>query len=361
MQVEIGIDLGGTLVKVLFMTKFAIFEEKVKNFHSISWKLKTLKSNVNLKNPKILLNNEINYLEQKKSGKTQESGENSNKIFFYYFLEPRSDNDSNTIQSIFKQLDQEKFSIQLGLTGGGAKSLELDLENGLLDILKIELKKINEMNSIVDGLEIIQKYFPSHFLSINEIGNPLLSSKDKLYPLTLINIGSGSSVVYINEDKKFCRVGGTCIGASTFLGLSVLSNCSISNELFSVPKNNNFSHLINNALIFFESLEMELDLKSLQKELDSTEFGAFELHMLVNILRENIRMGFYGAISKKCNRVILSGSIFCILTDFDQRFHKLMKNLIKIVVDGTCLEMEVDMQVMVLQSSGLLGAFSSLK
>ena len=360
MQIQVGIDLGGTLVKMLFMSDDNLLEQKLNNLHSHSWKLKTLLNTKATSEKEIHINKtsppKTNSQKQQPTPK-----KNQPKTYFFYFLEPRSENDSLTIRSILKQLNQEKLFIQLGLTGGGAKSLQMDLEEEMYDPKEVKIKGINEIVSIVNGLKIIEKYFPHHFLKINSVQSSTLSQEDSLYPLTLVNIGSGSSVVHIDEEQEFSRLGGTCIGASTFMGLSVLSNCSVSNEFFSLPEKGNFSNFINDALFFFEGLGNDTNLKSLQKEFDSTESGAFELHMLTNILRENIRMGFYGAINKKCKKLILAGSIFCILTDFDERFHLLMKRLIQVIVDGTCLEMEAQIEVMVLQSSGLLGAFSSLK
>lgn len=53
-----------------------------------------------------------------------------------------------------------------------------------------------------------------------------------VYPYLLINIGSGVSIVKVNGDGKFQRVGGTSMGGGTFWGLgSLLTEAKVSNFL----------------------------------------------------------------------------------------------------------------------------------
>ncbi|KAL5728906.1 pantothenate kinase [Ranunculus cassubicifolius] len=40
-----------------------------------------------------------------------------------------------------------------------------------------------------------------------------------LYPYLLVNIGSGVSIIKVDADGKYKRVGGSSIGGGTFVGL----------------------------------------------------------------------------------------------------------------------------------------------
>jgi type II pantothenate kinase len=58
-------------------------------------------------------------------------------------------------------------------------------------------------------------------------GSSWLGESEDLYPYLVVNIGSGVSMLRVDDADKFQRVGGTSLGGSTFLGLaSALTGCT---------------------------------------------------------------------------------------------------------------------------------------
>ena len=89
--------------------------------------------------------------------------------------------------------------------------------------LGIKIKREEEMESIYDGIKLCLD-LPS--LSIiyslskeDELLESQVLKNDFDYPFIVANIGSGVSIIHFSKDKTFKRIGGTCLGGSTFIGL----------------------------------------------------------------------------------------------------------------------------------------------
>eukprot|EP00850_Spirogloea_muscicola_P003929 SM000016S01917 [mRNA] locus=s16:582536:585921:- [translate_table: standard] len=63
------------------------------------------------------------------------------------------------------------------------------------------------------------------------VGDNKLFGQDNAYPYLVVNIGSGVSILRVDSANQFERVGGTSLGGSTFLGLTLaLTGCSSFDE-----------------------------------------------------------------------------------------------------------------------------------
>ena len=85
------------------------------------------------------------------------------------------------------------------------------------------------MASLVNGLSFVLKYANNSSFSVP--GSPTRSpnrmrsyeeEKKDDFPKLLVSIGSGISMIKVNDFNNFERVGGTMIGGGTLMGLSNL-------------------------------------------------------------------------------------------------------------------------------------------
>nr|XP_043613824.1 pantothenate kinase 1 [Erigeron canadensis] len=126
-------------------------------------------------------------------------------------------------------------------TGGGAFRFA-DLFKEKLGII---LDKVEEMSSLVSGVNFLLKAVPSEaFTYENGKRNYVQIDHNDLYPYLLVNIGSGVSMIKVDGDGKYERVSGTSVGGGTFWGLGkLLTKCKSFDDLLEM------SHRGNNRVI----------------------------------------------------------------------------------------------------------------
>lgn len=118
---------------------------------------------------------------------------------------------------------------QVCATGGGAHKLR----QHVLEEFNVDLVPVHEMESVIEGLLALHALRPPGSLfTVSEAGtNVPVPWPEELFPLLLINMGSGVSVLRVDglqrgpdgeQMPKFRRVGGTPCGGATFLGLAKL-------------------------------------------------------------------------------------------------------------------------------------------
>ncbi|RDB29676.1 Pantothenate kinase 2 [Hypsizygus marmoreus] len=167
-------------------------------------------------------------------------------------------------------IEEMRKGVKIMATGGGAhKFYEL-----FRDTLHVEVRREDEMECLIEGLKFITLipdevyYFSDEF--IHSVSNPshtpatcsVLGSKAALpatgangvlerpspdppkfgvifeshpkpqFPCLLVNIGSGVSIIKVDEDGKFERVSGTSLGGGTLWGLlSLLTPATTFDEM----------------------------------------------------------------------------------------------------------------------------------
>nr|XP_020513311.1 pantothenate kinase 3-like isoform X2 [Labrus bergylta] len=219
-----GMDIGGTLVKLVYFEPKDITaeeeQEEVENLKSIRRYLtsniaygKTGIRDVHLELPDLTL-----------------CGRTGNLHFIRF---PTHD------LPVFLQMVRNKHfsSLHTALcaTGGGAYKFESDFRK----MADLQLHKLDELDCLIRGVLYIDSVVSSGPSECYYFENPtdpdLCAQKpytlENPYPLLLVNIGSGVSILAVYSENNYKRVTGTSLGGGTFLGLCcLLTGCSTFEE-----------------------------------------------------------------------------------------------------------------------------------
>lgn len=219
-----GIDVGGSLVKVVFFDPKEASGEELTTLKRIRRYLKSPKTygstgrrDAHLEMANCLINGRAGSLHFIRFA-TSEMPE--------FLAMAHSKRFADTINTICA-------------TGGGACKFEEDIRNNL----GITLHKTDELDSIIYGIHYIDKYNSDrecYFLK-----DPLDDRKcvkvpydfSRPYPYLVVNIGSGVSILAVYSSTSYSRISGSSIGGGTFLGLCcLLAQCETFDEAIKLAK-----------------------------------------------------------------------------------------------------------------------------
>lgn len=219
-----GIDIGGTLVKVVFFDpKEATKDEEVT--------LKRIRRYLKSSKPYGATGKRDTHLEMTNCMINKRAG----SLHFIRFA-------TNQMPGFLSMAKDKRFAVAINsvcATGGGAYKFERDIKTNL----GIKLHKTDELDSIIIGIHYIDKYN-----SENEcyfLDNPLDDVRctkvpydfSQPYPYLVVNIGSGVSILAVYSSTSYSRVSGSSIGGGTFLGLcSLLTQCKTYDEAIRLAK-----------------------------------------------------------------------------------------------------------------------------
>ncbi|XP_067099065.1 pantothenate kinase 2, mitochondrial [Osmerus mordax] len=215
-----GMDIGGTLVKLVYFepkdVTAAEEQEEVENLKSIRRYLtsntaygKTGVRDVHLELAELSL-----------CGRT-------GSLHFIRF--PTLD-----LPAFLQMVRNKHFSslhTALCATGGGAYKFESDFRA----MADLQLRKLDELDCLVRGVLYIDSAVsrgPSECYYYENPTDPERCAQrpytlENPYPLLLVNIGSGVSILAVYSENNYKRVTGTSLGGGTFLGLCcLLTGCS---------------------------------------------------------------------------------------------------------------------------------------
>lgn len=219
-----GMDIGGTLVKLVYFEPKDITtkeeQEEVENLRSIR---KYLTSNVAYGSTGI---RDV-HLELKDLTICGHKGN-------LHFIRFPTQNMPAFIQ-MGKAKHFSSLHTTLCATGGGAYKFEPDLRT----IANLQLRKLDELDCLIHGMMYIDAmgfngcaecyYFQQP--TDPERCQKMTCALDNPYPLLLVNIGSGVSILAVYSKDNYKRVTGTSLGGGTFLGLCcLLTGCSTFEE-----------------------------------------------------------------------------------------------------------------------------------
>jgi len=153
-------------------------------------------------------------------------------------------------------IEEMRKGVKIMATGGGAhKFYEMFREQ-----LQVDVMREDEMECLIEGLKFItlipdEVYYFSDELIQTVSHRPLPSSLERpspdppkygvsfesnpspQLPCLLVNIGSGVSIIKVDEDGRFERVSGTSIGGGTLWGLlSILTPASTFDEMLELSE-----------------------------------------------------------------------------------------------------------------------------
>ncbi|XP_067669593.1 4'-phosphopantetheine phosphatase-like [Haliotis asinina] len=116
-------------------------------------------------------------------------------------------------------------------TGGGAYKYK-DL---ITSKLGVQVDKEDEMDCLISGCNFLLKNIPDESFGYQRHGSPdykFQGVSTDIFPYLLVNIGSGVSLIKVESENKFERIGGTSTGGGTFWGLgSLLTEAKSFDEL----------------------------------------------------------------------------------------------------------------------------------
>ncbi|XP_019487425.1 PREDICTED: pantothenate kinase 1 isoform X1 [Hipposideros armiger] len=219
-----GMDIGGTLVKLVYFEPKDITaeeeQEEVENLKSIR---KYLTSNVAYGKTGI---RDV-HLELKNLTMCGRKG----NLHFIRFP-------SCALHKFIQMGSEKNFSslhTTLCATGGGAFKFEEDFRM----IANLQLHKLDELDCLIQGLLYVDSVGfngkPECYYFENPTNPELCQKKpyclDNPYPMLLVNMGSGVSILAVYSKDNYKRVTGTSIGGGTFLGLCcLLTGCETFEE-----------------------------------------------------------------------------------------------------------------------------------
>uniref|UniRef100_A0AAZ3P873 4'-phosphopantetheine phosphatase n=1 Tax=Oncorhynchus tshawytscha TaxID=74940 RepID=A0AAZ3P873_ONCTS len=106
-------------------------------------------------------------------------------------------------------------------TGGGAHKFKDLIEKKL----KLRVDKEDEMTCLIKGCNFVLRNIPHEaFVYVKHADSEFRfqNTHPDIFPYLLINIGSGVSIIKVESEDTFERVGGSSIGGGTFWGLGAL-------------------------------------------------------------------------------------------------------------------------------------------
>lgn len=116
----------------------------------------------------------------------------------------------------------EKFhGKSIKVTGGGAYKYTSLLQ----EKLGLLVDKEDEIGCLIKGCNFLLKNIPCETFEFERHGQPeykFQKAGPNIFPYMLVNIGSGVSILKVESDEVFERVGGTATGGGTFWGLGSL-------------------------------------------------------------------------------------------------------------------------------------------
>ncbi|XP_031171770.1 pantothenate kinase 1a isoform X2 [Sander lucioperca] len=219
-----GMDIGGTLVKLVYFEPVDITaeeeQEEVENLKSIR---RYLTSNVAYGKTGV---RDV-HLELRNLTMCGRTG-NLHFIRFptqamHHFIQMGRDKNFSSLHTT------------LCATGGGAYKFENDFRT----MADLELLKLDELDCLIRGLLFVDRVsfngHPEGYYFQNPSDTQSCVKKtctlDNPFPMLLVNIGSGVSILAVYSENNYKRVTGTSLGGGTFLGLCcLLTGCETFEE-----------------------------------------------------------------------------------------------------------------------------------
>lgn len=201
-----GLDIGGSLVKVVFFDPKETQSEEEKTLSRTRLYLKSSKAygttgkrDEHLEMPNCVINNR------------------EGTLHFIRF----STNQMSEFIKMAKNKGLAEHIDDVCATGGGAYKFEEEIKENL----GIHLRKSDELDSVIYGIHHIDKYNSSR--ECYYLRNPLSDTGlEKIpydfsqpYPYLVVNIGSGVSILAVYSPTSYSRIWGSSIGGGTFEGL----------------------------------------------------------------------------------------------------------------------------------------------
>ncbi|CAH0520620.1 unnamed protein product [Peronospora belbahrii] len=223
-----GLDIGGTLAKIVYFERHETGNDKRKRPRSPSLDVAAGEMNNFLREHQSFGSTGVQDVRLRTYSKTL------NGVF--YFVRFDSNRTREAVEFIAKNGINQSLRI-LPCTGGGAHKYGPAFN----EIAGIELEKYDEINCTILGLHLLLTTLSDEMYTFEVVDFDLLAASrpktilldanESVYPYLLISIGSGVSVLYVKGSEDYERVSGSSIGGGTYWGLCrLLTHCESYDE-----------------------------------------------------------------------------------------------------------------------------------
>eukprot|EP01103_Thecamoeba_quadrilineata_P017307 TRINITY_DN6079_c0_g1_i1.p1 TRINITY_DN6079_c0_g1~~TRINITY_DN6079_c0_g1_i1.p1 ORF type:complete len:380 (-),score=44.05 TRINITY_DN6079_c0_g1_i1:89-1174(-) len=206
-RVHFGIDVGGTLAKIVYFQPDD-FESRAEH-------------EVNQRIHEFITGSQVYGQTGRRDEKFEQyCVELKGTLHFIKF-------ETRRIEAFLTMVRTNNFGSQaqrVGITGGGSVKFEEDFKS------LFRISKIDEIGSLLKGINFLVHNVPEelYYLEIPSFTEavPYKVNQADHYPYLVANIGSGVSILKVESETSFKRIGGSAIGGGTFLGLcGLLAGC----------------------------------------------------------------------------------------------------------------------------------------
>ena len=140
-----------------------------------------------------------------------------------HFIKFETKHIETTLDYIQRHLLSANLDVkEVKVTGGGAYKFADLIENKL----GLRIAKEDEMECMIKGCNFLLRNITEESFSYQKKDDPVYtfqtSNPQDMFPYLLVTIGSGVSVLKVDAEDKFTRIGGTATGGGTFWGLGKL-------------------------------------------------------------------------------------------------------------------------------------------
>lgn len=223
-RLELGLDLGGSLTKVCFFEPYDVPENGRKLTEFIAQS--TTYGGTGVRDTRLSF-------ESKRLG---------GRFHFIYFQTSRTEGAIEIMKTFTNnnsQVPGKQGDFNVHATGGGAIKFAKLVEREL----GIRLVAEDELETVVSGIVFTLLERPQSCYSIEpdqESSEGMIPKQqriprtvklDSLFPLLVVNIGSGVSIIKVDNPNSMRRISGTAVGGGTFYGLcKLLTRCETFEE-----------------------------------------------------------------------------------------------------------------------------------
>ncbi|XP_053538785.1 pantothenate kinase 1a [Ictalurus punctatus] len=218
-----GLDIGGSLVKLVYFRPNDMTEEEEEELGSLRTICSYLRSNtLYRKFPVRDLQLELRDLSV------------CGRVGTLHFIRFQTA-DVTPFLAAVQEKTISKLRRTICATGGGAYKFENDFRM----MAGVELAKLDELDCLIRGLLYLDSVGFNGKPECYYFENPTDTERcvkrpcclENPFPMLLVNIGSGVSVLAVYSEKKYKRITGTSLGGGTFLGLCcLLTGCETFEE-----------------------------------------------------------------------------------------------------------------------------------
>ncbi|XP_024937354.1 pantothenate kinase 4 isoform X2 [Cephus cinctus] len=156
------------------------------------------------------------------------------------------------------------------VTGGGAFKYTPLLQ----EKLGLLIDKEDELSCLIKGCNFLLKNISCEAFEFERHGSPeykFQKATPNIFPYMLVNIGSGVSILKVDSEKQFERVGGTATGGGTFWGLgSLLTKAKGFDELLQLAERGDHRNI---DMLVKDIYGGDYKLQGLPGELIASSFG----------------------------------------------------------------------------------------